>query len=60
MGFAADGYPLVGSLSEDPRIFYNVGFTAHGLGFTFATGELTADLMVNGKDPGIFSGRRFE
>jgi gamma-glutamylputrescine oxidase len=60
MGFSADGYPLVGSLSEDPRIFYNVGFTAHGLGFTFATGEATADLILAGKDPGIFSGRRFE
>lgn len=60
MGFAADGYPLVGSLPEDPRIFYNVGFTAHGLGFTFATGELTSDLILEGKDPGVFSGRRFE
>jgi glycine/D-amino acid oxidase-like deaminating enzyme len=60
MGFAADGYPLVGSLPEDPRIFYNVGFTAHGLGFTFATGELTADLILAGQDPGIFSGRRFQ
>jgi gamma-glutamylputrescine oxidase len=60
MGFSADGYPLVGSLPEDPRIFYNVGFTAHGLGFTFATGEATADLILAGKDPGIFSGRRFE
>lgn len=59
MGFSKDGYPMVGSLSEDPRIFYNVGFTAHGLGFTFATGELTARLMLEGKDPGIFSGRRF-
>ncbi len=59
MGFAADGYPLVGSLTEDPRIYYNVGFTGHGLGFTFATGELTAKLMLEGKDPGIFSGRRF-
>ena len=59
MGFAADGYPLVGALDEDPRIFYNVGFTAHGLGFTFATGELTARLMLEGQDPGIFSGRRF-
>ena len=59
MGFAADGYPMVGALNEDPRIFYNVGFTAHGLGFTFATGELTARLMLEGKDPGIFSGRRF-
>lgn len=59
MGFAADGYPLVGSLAEDPRIFYNVGFTAHGLGFTFATGELTSNLILEGKDPGVFSGRRF-
>ena len=60
MGFAADGYPLVGALDEDPRIFYNAGFTAHGLGFTFATGELTAKLMLEGQDPGIFSGRRFQ
>src|SRR5574338_21877 len=59
MGFAADGYPMVGSLNEDPRIFYNVGFTAHGLGFTFATSRLTAQLILEGKDPGIFSGRRF-
>jgi gamma-glutamylputrescine oxidase len=59
MGFSKDGYPMVGSLTEDPRIFYNVGFTAHGLGFTFATGELTARLILEGQDPGIFSGRRF-
>ena len=60
MGFAADGYPMVGSLTEDPRIYYNVGFTAHGLGFTFATGELVAKLVLEGQDPGIFSGRRFQ
>ena len=60
MGFAVDGYPLVGALNEDPRIFYNVGFTAHGLGFAFATGELTARLVLEGQDPGIFSGRRFQ
>ena len=60
MGFAADGYPMVGSLTEDPRIYYNVGFTAHGLGFTFATGELVAKLILEGQDPGIFSGRRFQ
>lgn len=59
MGFSADGYPMVGALNSDPQIFYNVGFTAHGLGFTFATGKLTAELLLNGKDPGIFSGRRF-
>jgi hypothetical protein len=59
MGFASDGYPMVGSLPSDPQIFYNAGFTAHGLGFAFATGELTARLILEGQDPGIFSGRRF-
>jgi glycine/D-amino acid oxidase-like deaminating enzyme len=60
MGFAADGYPLVGSINVEPRIFYTVGFTAHGLGFTFKMGQVLADLMLDGKDPGIFSGRRLE
>lgn len=59
MGFSADGYPMVGSLPEDPRIFFSVGFTAHGLGFTFKMGQVLADLMLEGKDPGIFSARRF-
>ncbi len=59
MGFAADGYPMVGSLPEDPRIFFTVGFTAHGLGYTFKMGQLLSELMLDGKDPGIFSGRRF-
>ncbi len=59
MGFSVDGYPMIGALNEDPRVFYNVGFTGHGLGFTFATGESTARLMLEGKDPGVFSGRRF-
>ncbi len=59
MGFAADGYPMVGSLPEDPRIFFTAGFTAHGLGYTFKMGQVLADLMLDGKDPGIFSGRRF-
>jgi len=59
MGFSADGYPMVGSLPEDPRIFFSVGFTAHGLGYTFKMGQVLADLMLDGKDPGIFSARRF-
>lgn len=59
MGFAADGYPMVGSLPHNPSIYYAVGFTAHGLGFTFKIGQVLADLMLEGKDPGIFSGRRF-
>ncbi len=60
MGFSTDGYPMVGSLPEDPRIFFSVGFTAHGLGYTFKMGQVLADLMLDGKDPGIFGGRRFQ
>ena len=59
MGFSKDGYPMVGSLPEDPRIFFTGGFTGHGLGFTFNIGKTLAELMVNGKDPGIFGARRF-
>jgi len=59
MGFSADGYPMIGSLPGNPGVFYSVGFTAHGLGFTFNTSRLLVDLMLEGKDPGIFSGRRF-
>ena len=59
MGFSTDGYPMVGSLPEDPRIFFSVGFTAHGLGYTFKMGQVLAELMLEGKDPGIFGARRF-
>ena len=50
---------MVGSLPEDPRIFFSVGFTAHGLGYTFKMGQVLAELMLEGKDPGIFGARRF-
>lgn len=60
MGFSADGYPMIGSLPTNDSVFYAVGFTAHGLGFTFKMGQVLAGLMLDGKDPGIFSGRRFK
>lgn len=59
MGFSTDGYPMVGSLPEEPQIFFSGGFTAHGLGYTFKIGQLLSDLILEGKSPGIFSARRF-
>lgn len=59
MGYSKDSYPMVGSLPEDSRIFFTGGFTGHGLGFTFNIGRTLAELMINGKDPGIFGARRF-
>lgn len=59
MGFSKDGYPMVGSIPSDPQIYFNVGFTAHGLGFTFQMGKVLAELLIEAKDPGIFSANRF-
>jgi len=60
MGFSRDSYPLVGSLPQESRIYFAVGFTGHGLGFTFNIGRTLVDLMLDGKDPGIFTARRLE
>lgn len=60
MGFSKDHCPLVGSLPQDPRIFFAAGFTGHGLGYAFKMGKVLSDLMLEGKDPGIFAARRFQ
>ncbi|MBT3300659.1 MAG: FAD-dependent oxidoreductase [Candidatus Marinimicrobia bacterium] len=48
MGFSKDGLPIVGN-TKMPHCFVCGGFTGHGLGFASAIGELTAQVMVNGK-----------
>ena len=60
MGFSRDGLPLVGSLPRDPRIFFAVGFTGHGLGLGLVAAERLVALLQDGKDPGIFSARRLD
>jgi glycine/D-amino acid oxidase-like deaminating enzyme len=44
-----------------PHCFVCGGFTGHGLGFASAIGELTANLIVNGKadDSNLFHISRF-
>jgi len=58
MGFSRDGLPLVGSLPHEPRIFFAVGFTGHGLGLGIIAAERLVELMLHGRQPGLLSARR--
>lgn len=59
MGFSQDALPFIGALPESPQVFYCGGFTGHGLGLAFLVGKLTAELLLEGKRPALFSARRF-
>ncbi len=60
MGFSADGQPLIGSLPNDPNIFFLGGFTAHGLGLAFHSGKCLVDLIYGSCEvPAFISARRF-
>ena len=58
MGFTADDMPLVGRLPDMPQVFFAVGFTGGGMGIGPATAERTAELMLHGTHPGVFSADR--
>ncbi len=58
MGFSQDGLPLVGSLPREPRVFFAVGFTGHGLGLGIVAAERLVNLMLRGEQPGLLSARR--
>ncbi len=59
MGFSVDGQPLVGSLPDDPQIFFVGGFTAHGLGLAFHCAKVLIDSMFDRPIPSFLSARRF-
>lgn len=60
MGFSADGQPLVGSLPDDPQVFFLGGFTAHGLGLAFHSAKCMVDMMFEREIPSFISARRFQ
>lgn len=59
MGFSVDGQPLVGSLPDDPQIFFVGGFTAHGLGLAFNSAKALVDSMFDRPIPQFLSAKRF-
>lgn len=60
MGFTPDGFPLVGTLPGDPRLFVTGGYSGHGLGLAFKASRIMAEALLEGKPaPARFSPRRF-
>jgi gamma-glutamylputrescine oxidase len=60
MGFSVDGLPLVGSLPDEPNVYFAVGFTGHGLGFGLATAERLAAHMLFGHSLEWLDARRLD
>ncbi|HEY0079534.1 MAG TPA: FAD-dependent oxidoreductase [Pyrinomonadaceae bacterium] len=58
MGFSRDGLPLVGTLPDDKRIVYAVGFTGHGFGLALEVARRAVRLLLKGEEAGIFSAER--
>jgi len=58
MGFTPDGMPLVGTLPDMNKVYFAVGFTGGGMGIGPATAERTAELMLHGTHPGVFTADR--
>lgn len=52
MGFSVDGLPIVGTLPNEPRIGFAVGFTGHGLAMGAGSAERAVDHLLNGASLG--------
>ncbi|MBA3867721.1 MAG: FAD-binding oxidoreductase [Anaerolineae bacterium] len=52
MGFSVDGLPLVGTLPDQPRVGFAVGFTGHGLALGAGTAERAVDMLLKGASVG--------
>lgn len=59
MGFSRDGDPMIGSIPDDPQIFFAGGYTGHGIGLAFHTGKCLVDLIFGREIPKWISARRF-
>lgn len=59
MGFAKDGEPMVGSIPDDPQVFFAGGYTAHGIGLSFHTTKRLVDAIFGREVPKWLSARRF-
>jgi gamma-glutamylputrescine oxidase len=59
MGYAKDGEPMVGSIPEDPQVFFAGGYTSHGIGLAFHTAKCLVDVVFGREVPKWLSARRF-
>jgi gamma-glutamylputrescine oxidase len=59
MGFSKDGEPMIGSIPDDPQVFFAGGYTGHGIGLAFNTAKSLVDLVFGREIPKWISARRF-
>lgn len=59
MGFSKDGEPMIGSIPDDPQVFFAGGYTGHGIGLAFHTAKCLVDLVFGREIPSWISARRF-
>jgi glycine/D-amino acid oxidase-like deaminating enzyme len=59
-GMTSDGLPIVGHLPDEPEVYFAVGFSGHGNSLGLIAGERVVEMMVHGREPGVFSVGRFE
>lgn len=59
MGFSKDGEPVIGSLRDDPQVYFMGGFTGHGIGMAFHTAKTLVDLIFGREIPHWISSKRF-
>ena len=51
MGFSRDGLPMVGAAPGAPAALVGAGFTGHGFGFGWLSGEALAVMALEGRHP---------
>ncbi len=59
MVFSKDGEPMVGSIPDDPAIFFAGGYTGHGIGLAFNTSKTLVDMIFGREIPSWISAKRF-
>lgn len=57
-GATADGLPLVGQIPGEPGLYFAVGFSGHGNSMGMIAGEQLVELLLHGREPGVFDVRR--
>ncbi len=60
MGFAKDGLPLLGKMPGSDNVWFSVGFTGHGMGYSLEVGDLAAGMALSGVVPELFDAARLD
>ena len=60
MAFTSDGQPLVGTLPEQPKVGFAVGFNGHGMGLGILVVRQALAHLIDGEPSRLFDARRLD